>query len=166
MLNIGFVAEFQTGYLQRALALHQATVAGGIDKSVRDATVLGYATRRLVKITKLADGTYTVVAPTTGVGAITAADTLPNVADPVTKPGTLNAKIAAGLGDATHIIAQSDNSLRNFPEDVIPAERYTTRHDDLLKNDNIGKTIAVYKIVNADDIKLISVDSITREHAV
>ena len=152
MLTIGYLAQFKTGYLQREIPLHQAKVAGGIDVSKHDSSVTGYAVGRLVKITNDGDDTYSIAAPTTGVGAIGSADTAAQVAT----------KVAAGTGDATHIIAQSDNSLRNFPEDYIPTEKYTTLYDGILKNTTADKMVAVYKIVNADDIKLINVDSITR----
>ena len=152
MFTIGYLAEFKTGYLQRQLPLHQATVAGGIDVSKYDSSVTGYAVRRLVKITDQGDGTYTIAAPTTGVGSIDADTSVANVA----------IAVAAGLGDATHIIAQSDNSVRNFPEDYIPTEKYSTLYDGIVKNDNADKTVAVYKITNTDDINLIKVDSVTR----
>jgi hypothetical protein len=155
MRNIGYYADFKTGYLQKALPLHQATVAGGIDVSAYDADVTGYAVRRLVKVTASADGTYTLVAPTTGVGSITATDLT----------GAVATKVAAGLGDATHIIAQSDNSTRSVPEDYIPTEKYTTLYDGIVKNSDTDKLVAVYKIVNGDDIKLISIDTITRADA-
>ena len=152
MLKIGYLADFKTAYLQVALPLHQATVAGGIDASKYDPSVLGFAVRRLVKITNDGDGTYTIVAPTTGVGSIVEDDTQAEVA----------VKVAAGLGDATHIISQSDNSIRNTPEDHIPTDKYTTLYDGIVKNTNEDKMVAVFKIVNTDDIKLINVDSITR----
>jgi|LGVF01.2.fsa_nt_gb hypothetical protein len=150
--TIGYLADFETGYLQRALPLHQATIAGGIDESVHDATVKGFAVRRLVKIVKSADNTYTITAPITGVGALIA----------TTFTGAKATMVAAGIGDATHIIAQSDNSLHNQPGDFIKAEQYNTQFDDIAKNEATDKLVSVYKITNADDIKLIDVDSIAR----
>lgn len=58
------------------------------------------------------------------------------------------------IGTATHIIAQSDDSIREgeFAGDV---ERYSCLPNLIVKNSGTAKTIAVYKIVNPDDIKLI-----------
>lgn len=70
MPNVGYLADFKIGYLQRAIALHQASVDGGIDASIHDDTVLGFATRRLVVVTDEGDGTYAITAPTTGVGSL------------------------------------------------------------------------------------------------
>lgn len=120
----GIVAEFVTGYLQREIRL-EATVAGGTDKGLRDATKLGYAPGRLVKY---ADGAIT--APT-GV-------------------------TATSIGDATHIIAQSDDTIRDLPEDYNYVENYSTLPNLICKNSTDKKTVALYKIVNADDIKLIN----------
>lgn len=154
-INIGYLADFKTGYLQIATPLHQATVAGGLDISTFNESVTGYGVRRLVKVTNDGDGTFTIVAPTTGVGSIVEADTQAQVAT----------KVAAGLGDATHIIAQSDNTLRSTPEDFIPTEKYTTLYDGILANSNTDKLVSVYKIVNADDVNLVNVDTITRAAA-
>ena len=135
----GFLADFKTGYLQRAIILHQCAVTGGIDQA---GGLTGYAVGRLVKIT------YSNGLPV------------------IQSPGTVT---ATSIDKATHIIAQSDDSLRNFPEDVIPTEKYTSRNRNILANtlDVIGnvdttninqwKSVAVYKIVNADDIKIIPV---------
>lgn len=136
----GFLADFKTGYLQRAIILHQCAVTGGTDIAYDGTT--GYAVGRLVKITYEGG--------------------LPVIQD----PGSVS---ATSIADATHIIAQSDDSLRNFPEDVIPTEKYTSRNRNILANtvDVIGsvsatdidqwKSVAVYRIVNADDIKIIPV---------
>ena len=139
----GFRAEFVTGYLQLETVLHQATVEGGIDESVHDATVKGYAVGRLVKVAKAADGTYTITKPTTGVGSL-AADAAEDA---------ITTALAAGTGDATHIIAQSYNTIRDTIDDYVKDEKY----DEIVKNTTEYKTVAVYKIVNPDDIKLVRV---------
>ena len=125
----GFVAEFVTGYLQRELRL-TATVAGGTDTGLRVPTNIGYAVGRLVRITGNTDEDRAVGAP-----------------EGVT---------ATSIGNATHIIAQSDATVRDVPEDYNYTERYSTLPDLICKNSNTKKTIAVYKIVNADDIKIIN----------
>ena len=128
----GLIAEFKTGYLQREIMLHQCVVNAGTDESVYDATKKGYIVGRIVKITE-SNGIYTIASP---------ADTT----DP--------------LADGTHIIAQSDNTLRSVPEDYIPTEKYTSRYDGIVKNSANStdyKPVAVYKIVNKDDIKLVDI---------
>ena len=128
----GLIAEFKTGYLQREVLLHQCVVNNGTDASVYDASKLGYMVGRVVKITE-SNGIHTIASP---------ADT--------TNP----------LADGTHIIAQSDNTLRSVPEDYIPTEKYTTRYDGIVKNSANStdyKPVAVYKIVNKDDIKLVDI---------
>lgn len=128
----GYVAEFQTGYLQREIHTI-ATVAGGTDAGLRNASQTGYAVGRLVKVTGVGEGTDTnplVIAAPTGVSA-------------------------TSIGDATHIIAQSDDTIRDVPEDFNYTERYTTLPNLIVKNSQSGKTVALYKIVNRDDIKII-----------
>ena len=135
----GFVADFKIGYLQHAIIEHLTEVTGGTDVSF-DAKVTGYAVSRLVKLNRLADGSAVLVAPT-GV-------------------------TASSIGDATHIVAQSDDSLRNVPGDVIPVERLVTRNRDILGNtastvpaaiSATMKSIALYRITNVDDIKIIPI---------
>lgn len=132
----GFIAEFVTGYLQREIRL-EAQVIGGTDTGLRDSSKTGYAPGRLVNISTVA-GTLQVKAAQ-------------NVS-------------ATSIGDATHIIAQSDDTIRDLPEDYNYTERYSTLPNLICKNTgNAGapgkaKTIAVYKIVNADDIKIINLD--------
>lgn len=135
----GFIGEFENGYLQREIRL-RADVIGGIDKGLRDAADVGFAVGRFVQITKdTTDPTlYHVAAPTTAVSA-------------------------TGIGSATHIIAQSDDTIRDVPEDYNYTERYTTLPNLIVKNTGTGtsargeaKTIAVYKIVNPDDITIIN----------
>lgn len=140
----GFIADFKTGYLQRALILPQAAVTGGTD-TAHDGTK-GFAVGRLVKIT-YSSGLPILQAPS-------------NVT-------------ATSIGDATHIVAQSDDTLRNYPADRIPVERYTTRSRGILANTldavaNVDstdidqwKSAAVYKIVDADDIKIIPIKPAT-----
>ena len=121
----GYIAEFQTGYLQREIHAI-ATVAGGTDTGLRDASQTGYAVGRLVKVTGAGEG----IAAPTGVSA-------------------------TSIGNATHIIAQSDDTIRDVPEDFNYTERYTTLPNLIVKNSQTGKTVALYKIVNNDDIKII-----------
>lgn len=131
----GYVAEFQTGYLQREIRLI-ATVAGGSDTGLRDSSQTGYAVGRLVKVTGTGSGTdASPVAITTPTGVT-----------------------ATSIGDATHIIAQSDDTTRDDPADYNYPERYTTLPNLICKNSTTGKTVAVYKIVNPDDVKLINLD--------
>lgn len=129
----GKIARFKIGYLQKEDILHQAKITEGTDASVYDSTKLGYLVGRVVKVTKGADGIYTIAQPT-------ATDTEANI-----------------LATGTHIIAQSDNTVRNTPDECIPAERYNTRYDGIVKNTTgaDAKSIAVYKIVNKDDIEFI-----------
>lgn len=137
----GFIADFKIGHDQYAKVLHQAEVIGGTDT---EGGLTGFAVARLVKITYTADGAAIVQAPT-GV-------------------------TATNIGDATHIIAQSDDTLRNFPTDVIPVERYNTRTRGILGNTATAvptavtatmKTVAVWAIKDKDDIKIIPVKPAT-----
>ena len=120
----GYVAEFVTGYLQREIRL-EATVAGGTDAGLRDASKTGYAPGRLVH--------YENGAITAPVGA--------NLAN-------------RNFGNANYIIAQSDDTIRDVPEDYNYTEKYSTLPNLICKNSAEKKTVAVYKIVNFDDIKL------------
>lgn len=134
----GFIADFKIGYMQHAIIEHQTEVMGGADTADG---LTGFAVSRLVKLTRLADGTAIIAAPT-------------NVT-------------ATSIGDATHIVAQSDDSLRNVIGDAIPVEKYQTRPRNILANTASGsaptgatttmKSVALYKITNADDIKIIPV---------
>lgn len=130
----GIIAEFQTGYLQREIRLI-ATVEGGTDAGLRDGN-RGYAVGRLVKIDGVGNGT----------------DANPVV---ITAPSGVT---ATSIGNATHIIAQSDDTIRDVPEDYNYTERYTTLPNLVVKNSEVGKTVAVYKIVNPDDVKLINLN--------
>lgn len=129
----GFIAEFKTGYLQREIRV-EATVVGGTDAGLRDSSKTGFAPGRLVVLT--------------GGNAITAAQNV----------------TATSIGNATHIIAQSDDTIRDLPEDYNYTERYSTLPNLICKNTgvvgNVGeaKTVALYKIVNPDDIKIINLD--------
>ena len=134
----GIVAEFVTGYLQREIRV-EARLVGGTDAGLRDATKLGYAPGRLVRLHTAQVNGQSVpafIAPT-GV-------------------------TATSIGDATHIIAQSDDTIRELPEDYNYTERYSQVPNLIAKNTGTpeaggdAKTIAVYKIVNPDDIKLIN----------
>ena len=142
----GFIADFKIGYLQIAQIEHQAEVIGGADEAHDGLT--GFAVNRLVKVARLADGSITIV-PALNVSA-------------------------TSIGDATHIIAQSDDSLRNVIGDAIPTELYTTRPRTILANTvattvaelaltpitaatGTMKSVALWKIINADDVKIIPI---------
>ena len=148
----GFRAEFVTGYLQIAKILHQAKVSGGIDeskyrKNVDGSVVKGFGVGRLVKVTPNNDGTVTITKPTSGVGTITAS----------TNKSAFDTAVAAGVGDATHIIAQSDNSVRNTIDEYIPTDKYSTVYDEIVADETEGKAVAVYPIINKDDVKLVQI---------
>lgn len=125
----GIIAEFETGYLQREIRLI-ATVAGGTDTGLRDSSKTGFAVGRLVQVTNTA-GQYAIALPTT-------------------------APTATSIGSATHIIAQSDDTIRDEPSDYNEMERYSSLPNLICKNSTTKKTVALYKIVNPDDIKLIN----------
>ena len=134
----GIVAEFVTGYLQREIRM-EVRVVGGTDAGLRDATKLGYAPGRLVRLSTAQVGGVQVPAFVAPVGVT-----------------------ATSIGNATHIIAQSDDTIRELPEDYNYTERYSHLPNLICKNTGTAeaageaKTIAVYKIVNADDVKLIN----------
>lgn len=125
----GKLARFKIGYLQKEIILHQAKVVGGTDASVHNAANLGFLVGRVVKVTKGTDGIYTIAQP-----------------DNTTTDENI-------LATGNYIIAQSDNSMRGVPADAIPTETYSSRYDGIVKNDAEGKAVAVYKIVNKDDIE-------------
>lgn len=125
----GIIAEFETGYLQREIRLI-ATVSGGTDTGLRDSSKTGFAVGRLVQVTNTA-GQYAIAVPTT-------------------------APTATSIGTATHIIAQSDDTIRDEPSDYNEMERYSSLPNLICKNSTTKKTVALYKIVNPDDIKLIN----------
>ena len=125
----GIIAEFETGYLQREIRLI-ATVTGGTDAGLRDSSKTGFAVGRLVEVTNTA-GEYAIKVPTT-------------------------APTATSIGTATHIIAQSDDTIRDEPSDYNEMERYSSLPNLICKNSTTKKTVALYKIVNPDDIKLIN----------
>ena len=128
----GYIAEFQNAYLQREIRLI-ATVAGGTDNGLRDAKT-GYAVGRLVKCEGVGNGTNDSPIVITAPVGVT----------------------ATSIGDATHIIAQSDDTIRDVPEDYNYPERYTTLPNLVVKNSGTAKTVAVYKITNKDDIKIVN----------
>lgn len=125
----GVIANFVTGYLQREIRL-MVTVAGGTDLGLRDGKTKGFAVGRLVKI---ADGALTA---------------------------------ATDLSDATHIIAQSDDTIRELSICGDP-ERYSSLPNLVCANSEketvdgkeqlIAKTVAVYKIIDKDDIQLVTI---------
>ena len=128
----GFIAEFVTGYLQREIRM-EAAVQNGTDVGLRNSSDTGIAVGRLVKFATVEiSGVNTLaMVPATGVSA-------------------------TSIGDATHIVAQSDDTIRDVPEDYNYPEKYSTLPNLIVKNSNTVKTLAVYKIVNADDVKIIS----------
>lgn len=129
----GIIAEFETAYLQREIRL-VATVAGGTDKGVRNKEAVGYAVGRLVVVTGNGSGTNASPVAITAPTGVT----------------------ATSIGDATHIIAQSDDTTRDEPSDYNEMEKYSSLPNLVCKNSTTGKTVAVYKIVNPDDIKLVN----------
>lgn len=127
----GIIAEFETGYLQREIRLI-ATVTGGSDPGLRDSSKTGFAVGRLVEVTGSGPNNWAIKVPTT-------------------------APSATSIGSATHIIAQSDDTIRDEPSDYNETERYSTLPNLIVKNSTSDKkTVALYKIVNPDDIKLIN----------
>lgn len=64
---------------------------------------------------------------------------------------------ATDLTDATYIIAQSDDTIRDEAKDYNYPERYSTLPNLIVKNSEDKKTVAVYKIVNVDDVKLVKI---------
>lgn len=129
----GIIAEFETAYLQREIRL-VATVAGGTDLGLRDSSKKGYAVGRLVVVTGSGSGTNASPVAITAPTGVT----------------------ATSIGDATHIIAQSDDTTRDEPSDYNEMEKYSSLPNLVCKNSTTGKTVAVYKIVNPDDIKLVN----------
>lgn len=126
----GIIAQFKTGYLQTEIIV-EAKVTGGTDTGLRDASKTGFAVGRLVKFQ--GSGSTLEIVAATGV-------------------------TATSTGDATHIIAQSDDTIRDMPEDYNYPERYSYLPNLICKNDTNLKTVAVYKITDKDDIKLINLD--------
>lgn len=129
----GIIAEFETAYLQREIRL-VATVAGGTDKGIRNEKAVGYAVGRLVVVTGNGSGTNASPVAITAPTGVT----------------------ATSIGNATHIIAQSDDTTRDEPSDYNEMEKYSSLPNLVCKNSTTGKTVAVYKIVNPDDIKLVN----------
>jgi hypothetical protein len=153
LLTTGFLADFKTGYLQIAKIEPRCEVMGGTDNGAGGvataAVTTGFAAGRLVKLVRLADGTCYIIPA----GSI---ETTPGTPDyPVT---------ATSIGDATHIIAQTDDSLITT---TIRGEVLNFMPTGLLKNTKTGtvptaatatmKKVALWPIVNADDVKIIEV---------
>lgn len=66
--------------------------------------------------------------------------------------------IPAAFSDSNiYIVAQSDDTIREVPSDYNYQERYSNLPNLVLKNSNEVKTVALYKIVNKDDVKLIKI---------
>lgn len=64
---------------------------------------------------------------------------------------------ATNLSDAQYIVAQSDDTIRDVPGDFNYPEKYSTLPNLIVKNSDSVKTVALYKIVNVDDVKLIKI---------
>ncbi len=142
LLTSGYIADFKTGYMQIAIPEHQCEVMGGTDDgdgtTSTASTSNGYAAGRLVVLTRLSDGSC-YIAPAANV-------------------------TATSIGTATHIIAQTDDSLITT---TIRGEAYNYAPTGILKNTATGsapsaatttmKRVALYKIVNSDDVKIIEV---------
>lgn len=128
----GFIAEFKTGYLQREIRM-EAAVQNGTDVGLRKSSDTGIAVGRLVKFATVEiDGVNTfAMVPATGVSA-------------------------TSIGDATHIVAQSDDTIRDLPEDYNYGEKYSSLPNFIVKNSATAKTLAVYKIVDPEDIKIVN----------
>jgi hypothetical protein len=149
----GIIAEFETGYLQREIRVI-GIVTGGTDIGLRNGDA-GFGTQRLVQakdtpIADIASATIPGVDTTTWPAALTSVYVISAPATPAT---------ATSIGTATHIIAQSDDTIREDDEDRNYPERYTTLPNLVCKNATYPKTVALYKIVNPDDIKLINLGS-------
>lgn len=143
LLTSGYLADFKTGYLQIAIPEHQCEVMDGADIN---GGKIGFAAGRLVKLVRLADGSCYITAPA-------------NVT-------------ATSVGTATHIVAQTDDSLDTTS---IKGEQFNTAASGILANTTADaaatdaptgatgsmKRVALYKIVNADDIKIIPVKHAT-----
>ena len=149
LLTSGYLADFKTGYLAIATPEHRCAVIGGTDTN---GGKTGFAVGRLVKLVRLADGSCYII----GAGTIE------------TTPGTVDYPVTAtSIGDATHIIAQSDDSLT---AGTIRTEALNFAPIGILANTESStpsaatatmKRVALYKIVNADDIKIIPVKHAT-----
>lgn len=138
----GFIAKFKTAYLQREIRV-EATVVGGTDVGLRDADIGTAAIAQLAATRKgYAPGRLVVY----NNGAITAPENV----------------TATSIGTATHIIAQSDDTIRDLPEDYNYTEQYSTLPNLICKNTGTTgaagekKTVALYKIVNKDDIEIVN----------
>lgn len=117
--------------------------------------VTGYLQREIRMEVTVAGGTDTGLRDAAKVGYATGR--LVRIVD-----GAMTAPVgvtATSIGNATHIIAQSDDTVRELPEDYNYTERYTTLPNLIVKNSVEKKTVAVYKIVNTDDIKIINLDA-------
>lgn len=145
LLTTGYLADFKTGYLQIAIPEHQCEVRGGTDDGAGgtgSGLTAGFAVGRLVVLTRLADGSCHI-APAANV-------------------------TATSIGTATHIVAQSDDSLDTT---TIRGEVYNFLGKGILKNTSIDaaptqatatmKRVALWKIINADDVKIIPVKDST-----
>lgn len=145
IVTTGFLADFKTAYQQIAIPEHQCEVTGGTDDADRDGQGsglnAGYAAGRLVKLVRHTDGSCHLVAA--------------------------SSVSATSIGDATHIVAQTDDSLDTT---TIRGENLNFNPTGLLKNTATAiptavtatmKRVALWKIINADDVKIIPVKPAT-----
>lgn len=142
LLTSGVLVEFKTGYLQIAQVEHQCEVILGTDTN-NGAT--GFAVGRPVRLYRHTDGSCAITVATTS--------------------------YAGGIGDATHIVAQADDSLDTT---TIKGEQFNYNPTGILANtsaeDTVGditaatatmKRVALWKIINSDDVKIIPVKHAT-----
>lgn len=142
LLTTGYLADFKTGYMQIAIPEPRCEVMDGTDTNNGST---GFAAGRLVKLVRLTDGTCYI----TAAGSVT----------------------ATSIGDATHIVAQTDDSLNK----VVKAEQLNFQPTGILANTTADaaatdaptaatatmKKVALWKIVNSDDVKIIPVKHAT-----
>jgi len=66
--------------------------------------------------------------------------------------------VPAVISDSNiYIVAQSDDTIRENPSDYNYQERYSNLPNLVCKNSDEVKTVALYKIVNKDDVKLVKI---------
>ena len=146
LLTTGLLADFKTGYLRVAQVEHQCEVVDGTDNgsggTATASTSTGFAVGRLVTLTRHTDGTCHIEIVTDA--------------------------SATSIGSATHIVAQADDSLDTK---TIRGEALNFAPTGLLKNTATGghptaatatmKRVALYPVVNLDDVKIFEVKPAT-----
>ena len=117
--------------------------------------VTGYLQREIRLVCTVAGGTDKGVRDAKAVGY--GVGRLVKIADgAITAPTGVS---ATSIGDATHIIAQSDDTIREGGHICGDPEKYSSLPNLVCENSTEAKTVAVYKIVDPDDIKLIDLDA-------